>query len=265
MTTSLSEPPEIVRSWAERVTGLVAAAAGELTGAYLHGSAVLGGWQPDRSDVDLLFVTGGSLPLARLSNATEVLFQSTAECPGTGLECSVVSADAARGTEPPWPYLLHVNAGPQQARMVLGDGSPGDPDLLMHYAVCRVAGWPLHGPPPAKVFGRIPRPQILGYLVQELTWGLAHAPERYSVLNASRALLYAQDGLICSKVEGGTAALDRGLGPPDLLLRALDQQSGLLPEQPRPAADAVAFVESAIAALRAAVAAAETGTEAGED
>jgi len=252
VTSQTGEPPENVLRWAERATGLAAAACEELTGAYLHGSAALGGWQPGRSDVDMLFVTGGDLTTPTLGALTKALLGATGDCPGHTLECSVVTAGQARRSQPPWPFLLHVNAEPRRARVVIGDGGPGDPDLLMHYAVCRAAGRTLHGPPPAQVFGRVPRPQILSYLAEELTWGLAHAPERYSVLNGSRAVLYAQDGLIRSKLEGGTVALARGLGPPGLLQRALDQQRGLLPEQERPAADAVAFVESAIAAVRAA-------------
>ena len=31
---------------------------GALTAAYLHGSAALGGWNAERSDVDVLFVVG---------------------------------------------------------------------------------------------------------------------------------------------------------------------------------------------------------------
>lgn len=252
MTSESREPPEAVRRWAERATSLAAAACGDLAGSYLHGSAALGGWQPGRSDVDLLLVAARDLAAARLGAVTKALFGATADCPGHALECSVVTAGQARRTEPPWPFLLHVAASPGRARVVVGEGGPGDPDLLMHYAVCRAAGWTLHGPPPAQVFGRVPRPQILAYLAEELTWGLGHAPERYSVLNGSRALLYAHDGVICSKLDGGTLALDRGLGPPAVLRRALRQQRGELPEQERPAADAVAFVESVIAALRAA-------------
>lgn len=252
VASKTGEPPEVLRRWAERATGLVAAACDDLTGAYLHGSAALGGWQPGRSDVDMLFVTGGDVT-ARVAGALiTALFGAAGDCPGHALECSVVAAGQARRTQPPWPFLLHVNAEPRRARAVIGDGGPGDPDLLMHYTVCRAAGRTVHGPPPAQVFGRVPRPQILAYLAEELTWGLAHAPERYSVLNGSRALLYAEDGIIRSKLEGGTVALARGLGPPGLLRRALDQQRGLLPEQERPSADAVAFVESAIAAVRAA-------------
>ena len=37
---------------------------GSLVGVYLHGSAVLGGFAPERSDLDLLVVAGGRLDAA---------------------------------------------------------------------------------------------------------------------------------------------------------------------------------------------------------
>jgi streptomycin 3"-adenylyltransferase len=83
----------------------------------------------------------------------------------------------------------------------------GDADLLMHYAVCRAAGWPAYGPPPQELIGAIPRRAILGYQASELSWGIEHASEAYSVLNACRALSYLSDDTIVSKIAGGQAAL----------------------------------------------------------
>ncbi len=48
------------RAYAAELTAeLLATLDGALAGAYLHGSAALGGWNADRSDVDILFVTAG--------------------------------------------------------------------------------------------------------------------------------------------------------------------------------------------------------------
>ena len=99
--------------------------------------------------------------------------------------------------------------------------------------------------------GPVARPLILGYLADELGWGLAHAPECYAVLNACRALVFLADDSIVSKVAGGLTALDRSLAPPRLVRDALDQQQGRAPEQP-PGPAAVSFVTGTAAALRAA-------------
>jgi hypothetical protein len=101
------------------------------------------------------------------------------------------------------------------------------------------------------VIGGVPRPVILDYLATELGWGLEHASEGYAVLNACRALIYLDDGQIVSKLAGGRLAAARGLGPTAVISRAIDQQergSG----EPGVAPDAVAFVRSAAARLRAA-------------
>jgi predicted nucleotidyltransferase len=39
-----------------------------LIGAYLHGSAVLGGWHPERSDVDVLAVCAGPVGAGKLGD-----------------------------------------------------------------------------------------------------------------------------------------------------------------------------------------------------
>jgi len=228
--------------------GLAAAVAercgGALVAAYLHGSSALGGWVAERSDVDVLFVAADDLAPAAIAPVGELLVASSAACPGRGLECSLVTAGPAANPSPPWPFVLHVASdlgGEHAPRLYLGAERPGDPDLLMHYAVCREAGIALAGPPPRQVIGPVDRQVILGYLADELAWGLTHAPENYAVLNACRALVYLADGQIVSKVAAGEMALDGGLGPHGLLRRALDQQRARAPERP-PGREAARFV-----------------------
>jgi Domain of unknown function (DUF4111) len=249
-------PPEEVLSYARRLAGRVGGSlGGRLRAAYLHGSAVLGGWVPERSDVDMLFVTDNGVPGQQVTAAAAVLAAREPACPGRGLECSVVTVGQAAHPQAPWPFLLHVahDPGAGQARIVGGGERPGDPDLLMHYAVCRAAGWPVHGPGPGELIGSVPRPVILGYLAGELRWGIEHATEAYAVLNACRAQVFLADGRIVSKVAGGSIALSRGLGPAAVIGRALDQQQGHAPPQ-GPGRDATDFVLAVAAALRSAAA-----------
>ena len=224
---SSAEPAGSVLAYARTLTGqLITVSGGLLQAAYLHGSAALGGWMPGRSDVDMLFVTAD----------------------GIG---SVVTVAQARQPAPPWPFVLHVAAGPGKPDRTVqpGSQSPGDPDLLMHYAVCRAAGRPVCGPPAAELIGAVPRRVILDYLAGELCWGIEHAPEAYAVLNACRALIYLTDRQIVSKVAGGEAALRRGAGPAEVIQRALAQHQGSEPDRP-PASDAVSFVLATTATLR---------------
>jgi hypothetical protein len=57
MSSSAPSPGSVV-AYARALTGqLTALPDGVLQGGYLHGSAVLGGWVPGRSDVDMACTT----------------------------------------------------------------------------------------------------------------------------------------------------------------------------------------------------------------
>jgi streptomycin 3"-adenylyltransferase len=243
------------RAFALRLAAAVAErCGGALLAAYLHGSGALGGWIADRSDVDMLLVAADDIAAPAVATVGEMLVASAPTCPGRGLECSLVTASHAADPSPPWPFVLHVGSDPgneRAPRLVLGADCQGDPDLLMHYAVCREAGIVLAGVAPQQVIGPVQRRAILGYLADELGWGLANAPESYAVLNACRAFVYLADGRIVSKVAGGELALDRGFGPAGLLRRALDQQRAMAPER-APGRDAAQFVRRVQRSLAAA-------------
>ncbi len=243
---------DAVLAYATAVTDeVMTASGGSLQAAYLHGSAVLGGWQV-ASDVDMLFVAADALSGSALARISAVLAARSGQaggCPGRGLECSVVTASAAAGPHAPWPYLLHVAGEPGGCRVHYGADSPGDTDLLMHYAVCRAAGHALAGPAPPDVIGQVPRQTILSYLADELIWGLRHAPEAYAVLNACRGMVFLTDDAIVSKIAGAEAALDRGFGSAELITRALSQQRGQAARQ-QPRDDAAEFVRATAGALR---------------
>jgi streptomycin 3"-adenylyltransferase len=221
---------------------------GPLAAAYLHGSAALGGWNAERSDVDILFVASDDIGADAVAAIGDLLL--TRRGPGRGLECSVVTSSQAARPCPPYPFLLHSGQDAGAQRLYSGSEMPGDSDLIMHYAVCREAGITLYGPPPQDCIGAVPRQAILTYLAGELEWGLANGAESYAVLNACRALVYLESRRIVSKVAGGKAALERGTGPEAQVRLALDAQYGISDER-RPGPDATAFVRSVITRLEA--------------
>jgi Domain of unknown function (DUF4111) len=252
--TASACPPVQVLSYARSLADQVGESlGGRLPAAYLHGSAVLGGWLPESSDVDVLFVTEDDVCREQVTAVAAVLAAGAPDCPGQGLECSVVTLGQAARPQEPWPFLLHVARDPGGGRTRIVDGGerPGDPDLLMHYTVCRAAGWPVRGPAPTELIGSVPRPVILGYLAGELRWGIEHGGEAYAVLNACRARVFLADARVVSKVAGGRIALAQGLGPGAVIRRALDQQQGRAPPRD-PGRDAAEFVLAVAAALRSA-------------
>ena len=131
--------PETWPTIGHKLADLVASSSdGHLVGAYLHGSAALGGWVATRSDVDILIVLRDPLAGATLTAVEQVLAEHGPGSPGTGLECSVVTLAQAANPSAPWPFLAHVQASHGKAPVrVLGDSVAGDRDVLMHYVVCR--------------------------------------------------------------------------------------------------------------------------------
>lgn len=99
-----------------------------------------------------------------------------------------------------WPYLLHVNSG--ESRFVIDQGS-GDRDLIAHFAVARAADITIVGKLAVDVFGPVARDELVDYLRDELGWAIESADQRYAVLNACRAVAYAEAGSLLSKVAGG--------------------------------------------------------------
>jgi streptomycin 3"-adenylyltransferase len=224
--------PSAVASGLARVLGAA------LVGVYLHGSAALGEWEPTRNDVDLLVVAARSLDPVEKQVIGSRLQHPSLHSPGTGLELSVVTAEVA--ADPPRlpPWELHVTTG-RERKVADGTGHPGDPDLVLYFAVCRRAGIAVAGPPAAEVFAEPPRSWLLERAVEELRWATAHgAPFAYRVLTACRAWRFLDEDVLDSKVGAGEWARPL-LTDPALLDAALAAQHGLAP-MPAAAADLAA-------------------------
>lgn len=193
-----------------------------LVGVYLHGSAVLGGFHPVASDVDVLAVIAGPVDAAVQARVGARL-AAAGRCPGSGLEMSVITAATAADLGV-CPFEVHLSTG-VDPKVVPGADHAGDPDLVLHVEVCRRAGYAVHGPPPAEVFGLVPRARLLAAVAGEVRWGAGHGSVAYAVLNACRAERYAVEGVLSSKVAAGQWARARYPQEP-VIAEALAQQAG---------------------------------------
>jgi streptomycin 3"-adenylyltransferase len=155
--------------------------------------------------------------------ALAALLDSVTDCPGVGLEASVVEARAAAAPAEPWPFVVHVSTAPEDRKIVWGEEHGGDRDLILHYAIVREFGWAALGSDPIEVFGSVPRQVILGQLGEELRWAVEHATGSYAVLNACRALRYRDEQVLCSKTEAAEWALARQIAP-SLVAAALEER-----------------------------------------
>ncbi|MBB5874126.1 streptomycin 3'-adenylyltransferase [Allocatelliglobosispora scoriae] len=237
--------PADVHAFVRELADALRAVRSDLVGVYVHGSAALGGFRPSASDVDVLAVVSASAPTAVQHCAGEAM-ASVGGCPATGLEMSVITAATAAevgGCE----FEVHLNTTGPAPVIVPGAGGPGDPDLVLHCAVSRDHAVAVVGPPARQVFGPVPRPRILSAMVDELRWAADHACGAYAVLNACRALRYAADGRLCSKVDGGEWYLS-ARAPDRIVAAALDLQRGGTKQVAR--GDAARFVEESCRALR---------------
>jgi Domain of unknown function (DUF4111)/Nucleotidyltransferase domain len=214
---------EVVRVFVRVLADALARVAGDaLVGVYLHGSAVLGDWSPGASDVDVLVVVRSGVTSIVAERLAAVL-AGDRDCPGVGLEASIVEADAAATPAAPWPFVVHVTTALHDRKTVLGTPSVGDVDLILHYAVTRAFGWAAIGPSPETIIGAISERVVFRQLADELRWGIDHASESYAILNACRALRYRDERVLCSKTDGGEWALAHDVEPA-LVRRALDER-----------------------------------------
>ncbi|NJP51354.1 DUF4111 domain-containing protein [Streptomyces sp. SBST2-5] len=182
----------------------------DVLGAYLHGSATLGGLRP-HSDIDLLVVTRRSLGEVRRRALTDALMRVS----GGGrrpVELSCVVRDAVR----PWRY-------PPECDFLYGEWRreeyergavplPGPcPDLALLLTVVLGAGAPVYGPPPARLLDPVPHTDVLRAMrdgIPDLLAGL-ETDTRNVLLTLCRIWLTFSTGEIRSKEAAAGWALER--------------------------------------------------------
>lgn len=228
----------------ERLVGVVGPA---LVGAYLHGSATLGGFQPGSSDLDLLIVVNDRWQPEMREGVARVLQESHGSSPGRGIEASVVRDEVTQAGGRRTDFEVHVTTDPNDRKVVTGADDSGDPDLILHIAVCRQSAIAVLGPDAKMVFAGVDSTLVICQMIEELTWALAQGSESYAVLNACRARFYLEHRMFCSKLEGGRWAQNQ-LDASGLIDRSLAAQEGRDDDQP-PSPLCRTFVDEAISAL----------------
>ena len=211
-----------------------------LIAVYLHGSAVLGGFRWDRSDLDILALSRSRLSDDQLRRV--VLALGALDYPANGLEFSLMTAAEAKQPAFPAPrFQLHMTTGGRDRAVKVVDGRArdGDPDLTLHLAVCRASGIAIVGPSPRLTLAEVPKSAMLSAMRDEVRWAREHASLEYLVLTGARLWLFVETGRISSKVEAGEWAATR-YDEPGVIERALARQGGAEVEIRRVAAERLA-------------------------
>jgi streptomycin 3"-adenylyltransferase len=228
---------------ASSVAGLLRNALGpNLLAVYIHGSAVLGGYDREVSDLDVLVVCARRLADPDADAICAGIRHL--ELPARGLEMSVLTRLEASQPELPRPrYQLHVAMDRSGlARRVDGRSGSGDRDLVLHLAVIRQAGFALAGPDPDQLVAALPREVVLQAALDEIAWARRAASPDYLVLAAARARFLARTGRLASKLEAGQADGDVGV-----VRAALAHREGRGPEtDPALASDYAEDVETEV-------------------
>lgn len=222
------------------VAGLESVVAANVLGVYLHGSLALGGFNPARSDVDVLVVTHDRLGDSLQGRLTELLLDlSRHPCP---IELSVVRLEHVRPWQFPPQFDYHYSEmwrhklSAARTWSAIPEAPRRDPDLAAHVTIARAAGVTLFGTPAPELLPAVPATDFLTAIWDhdgKTARARITADPVYYILTLCRILAYVTDGRLLTKAGAGQWALT--ILPPALratVALALEVHRGDGPETP---------------------------------
>lgn len=182
---------------------------GDLVGVYLHGSAAMGCFHRQRSDLDLLVVVKQAPTRAQKRRFMEMAAALNRRGPAKGLEFSILRQEVCRPFVYPTPFELHFSPVHLEWYQTDPEGyiekmNGTDRDLAAHCMVLFHRGKTLCGKAARAVFAEVDREIYLDSIWHDVKSAREEIAEHtvYCTLNLCRALAYKQEGLILSKQEG---------------------------------------------------------------
>ena len=189
----------------------------DIVGAYLHGSAVLGGMRP-RSDIDVLVVsrraTTGEQKQRLVSRLLGISSPTDLPGPRRPIELTIVVESEIR----PWRYPPRFDflygdwlRGAFEAGNLEPWPSTTSPDLAPLITMVLQGNRPLVGPPPAEVLDPVPAGDLLRAIVAGIDGLLDDLADdtRNVVLTLARIWMTVATGAIGPKDEAASWALAR--------------------------------------------------------
>ena len=186
----------------------------KLVGIYLHGSAVMGCFNPAKSDIDLLVVVNDPIPDAVKKAYMDMVVELNAYAPAKGIEMSIVTRDVCSPFVYPTPFDLHFsvahinwyrNDPEDYVRKMKGT----DADLAAHFTIIAKRGKCLYGLPITETFAEVPHQNYMDSIWEDIEEAEEDITDNtmYITLNLARVLAYQKEGLVLSKKEVGLWAL----------------------------------------------------------
>lgn len=208
---------DVARSQLDRTVQLLREVLGDnAVGAYLHGSAVLGGLRP-HSDLDILAVCHRTTTRETRRQLVEGLLAISSGWPAAAplrpIELTLVASVEIR----PWrfPPSIELQFGEWYRKDLENGLEPWDrvyPDLAPLIAMALQGNHPLFGPPPADVFEPVPHADLVRAIADDLGIlipGLHEDETRFAVLTFARIWMTVTTGEFATKDEAAAWALSR--------------------------------------------------------
>ncbi|MDE7274293.1 MAG: DUF4111 domain-containing protein [Lachnospiraceae bacterium] len=180
-----------------------------LVGIYLHGSAVMGCFNGQKSDLDFIIVIKDEFPDATKRAYMDMVVALNKQAPEKGIELSIVRENVCSPFVYPTPFELHFSI----AHLNWYQTSPGDyiekmrgkdKDLAAHFTIIYHRGKVLYGKPVHEVFCEVSRENYFDSIWSDIEHAQTEILENptYIILNLCRVLAWQRENLILSKSEG---------------------------------------------------------------
>ena len=186
-----------------------------LVGVYLHGSLVMGCFNPQKSDIDLIIVVDKPISVSIKKAYLDMVVHFNALGPTKGIEMSIVLREVCKPFVYPTPFELHFSAGyldwyKDDPDDYIREMNGTDKDLAAHFTIINKRGRCLYGAPIKDVFAEVPSGDYMDSIWFDVEGAAEEITEypMYLTLNLARVLAYKKEGLVLSKKEGGDWALE---------------------------------------------------------
>ena len=223
-----------VKHLVEEFVGNVQEILGEnLIGIYLHGSLVMGCFNFDVSDIDILVVVDEKLSVSIKKEIAQFMIHLSKKSLPKGFEISIVLKKYLDYFEYPTPYEFHFSN--DLIELYNNDefdfeNAAYDADLAAHFVIIKQRGGCLYGEDIQNIFPDVSQEYYLKSIISDFEWSFEKVIEgsdtgtgvvpHYAVLNACRVVAAIKDELITSKSEGGQWGIENFPEEYHLLIKA---------------------------------------------
>lgn len=181
-----------------------------LVGIYLHGSAVLGCFNPHKSDLDLIVVVESDISDEIKLEFMNKIVEFNRKAPAKGIELSIVKRKFCKPFVYPTPFELHfsnmhLNWFKDSPKDYVEKMNGIDYDLAAHFTMIKKCGIVLYGEGIDEVFAEVGKEFYIDSIcrdIEEAKEDILNNPV-YIILNLCRVLAYLKEDLILSKKSGG--------------------------------------------------------------